>query len=68
VYGPTPPVEVKVAEYGTLITAADKGVVLMTRGRGGRGGAPLWQEKVKRRIEPQITRREERFNAVMNDL
>ena len=68
VYGPTPPVKANVVEYGTLITAAGRLAVVMTRGLAAIGGFVPPQESEKRSVRPLATRKEARFNTVMNDL
>src|SRR5271157_1552833 len=65
VKGPTPPVEVSVAEYGTLMTAAGSAAVLMTNGRTGFGGLPEEHDKAKTNPRIPLARERARFNAVI---
>jgi hypothetical protein len=69
VKGCRPPMAVRVAEYGTLMTAVGSGgVALMIKGPTGMGGRPLLQEGAKPQTHTQMIREKERFNADMNVL
>ncbi len=68
VKGPTPPVEVSVAEYGTWMTAAGSGAVPMFSGRTGVGGCPVAQDNAKSRSRLHVAREKVRFKAVINVL
>ena len=68
VNGPTPPTEVKVVEYGTLMTAAGSAAGLMTSGRTGVGGRPVAQDSARISSTLQVARERARFNAVIKVL
>jgi len=68
VKGPTPPVEVSVAEYATLMTAAGSAALPMTRGRTGAGGFAAVHDKAKTSASIPVVREGVRFNAVINIL
>jgi hypothetical protein len=68
VNGPWPPVEVRVVEYGTFMTAAGSAAGLMTKGAIGTGGLPVEQDRANPHKITQIRRKGALFKAVINVL